>query len=105
VFLNDKPEMKLLQTADGQAFVSYLTDIFEKLNMLNKQLQGANKTLVDSKAKISGFIAFLQLCQKNVCMYMIGEGLIRPQHRDHLSSIVLHVKRMFQPKNLMNFIG
>jgi roadblock/LC7 domain-containing protein len=65
-FLNDKPEMKLIQTVDGQAFVSYLTDISEKLNMLNKQLQGANKTLVHTKAKTYGFIAFLQLCQKNV---------------------------------------
>jgi hypothetical protein len=65
-FFNDKPEMKLLQTFDGQAFVSYLTDIFEKLNMLNKQLQGANKTLVDTKVKTFGFIAFLHLCQKNV---------------------------------------
>jgi hypothetical protein len=46
--------------------VSYLTDIFEKLNMLNKQLRGANKTLVDAKAKIFGFIAFLQLCRNNI---------------------------------------
>lgn len=65
-FLNDKPEMEQLQTVDGQAFISYLTDIFEKLNILNKQLQGANKTLVEAKAKIFGFITFLQLCEKNV---------------------------------------
>jgi hypothetical protein len=71
-FLNDKPEIKLLQTADSQAFVSYLTDIFEKLNMLNKQLQGAN-TLVDTKAKAFGFIAFLQLCQKNVSAKKIDQ--------------------------------
>jgi roadblock/LC7 domain-containing protein len=65
-FLNDKSEMKLLQTVDDQAFVSYLTDIFEKLNVLNKQLQGANKTVVHAKAETFGIIAFLQLCQKNV---------------------------------------
>jgi hypothetical protein len=51
-FLNDKPEMKLLQKVDGQAFLSYLTDIFEKLNMLNKQLEGTNKTLVDAKPSL-----------------------------------------------------
>jgi hypothetical protein len=68
-FLNDKPELELLQTVDGQAFVGYLTEIFEKLNMLNKQLQGASKTLVYAKAKTFGFIAFLQLCQKNVSAY------------------------------------
>ena len=37
-FLNDKPEMKLLITVDGKAFVSYFADIFEILNMLNKLL-------------------------------------------------------------------
>ena len=44
-FLSDKPEMKHLLP------VIYLANIFEKLNMLNK-LQGTNKTLTDSKAKI-----------------------------------------------------
>ncbi|XP_014774615.2 SCAN domain-containing protein 3-like [Octopus bimaculoides] len=46
-FLSDKPEMKHLLTVDGKAFVSYLTDICEKLNMLNEQLQGSNKILID----------------------------------------------------------
>jgi hypothetical protein len=36
--LDDKLEIKLLQTVNGQAFVSCLTDIFENLNMLLKQL-------------------------------------------------------------------
>lgn len=65
-FLSDKPEMKHLLTVDGKAFMSYLADIFEKLNMLNKQLQGTNKTLVDAKAKIFGFITFTELCQKHI---------------------------------------
>ncbi|XP_026475540.1 protein ZBED8-like [Ctenocephalides felis] len=65
-FLNDKPEMKILLTIDGKAFVSYLTDIFEKLNILNKQLQGPNKTLVDAKAKIFGFITNIELYIKQV---------------------------------------
>ncbi|GFW85386.1 SCAN domain-containing protein 3 [Trichonephila clavipes] len=65
-FLNDKPEMKHLLTIDGKAFVSYLADIFEKLNILNKQLQGTNKTLVDAKAKIFGFITNIELCQKHI---------------------------------------
>ncbi|GFX20645.1 protein FAM200A [Trichonephila clavipes] len=64
-FLNDKPEMKHLLTIDGKAFVSYLTDIFEKLNILSKQLQGTNKTLVDAKARIFGFITNIELCQKH----------------------------------------
>ncbi|XP_038656942.1 zinc finger BED domain-containing protein 5-like [Scyliorhinus canicula] len=65
-FLSEKPEMKHLLTVDGKAFVSYLADIFEKLNVLNKQLQGTNKTLVDAKAKIFGFISFIELCQKHI---------------------------------------
>ncbi len=72
-FLNGKPEMNLLLTVDGKAFVSYLTDIFEKLNMLNKQLQGKNMTLVNSKSKIFGFITFLELSQKNVSSKIFGQ--------------------------------
>ncbi|GFX78160.1 uncharacterized protein TNCV_5135071 [Trichonephila clavipes] len=65
-FLNDKPEMKHLLTIDGKEFVSYLADIFEKQNILSKQLQGTNKTLVDAKAKICGFITNIELCQKHI---------------------------------------
>ncbi|GFX89261.1 SCAN domain-containing protein 3 [Trichonephila clavipes] len=57
-FLSDKPEMNPLKTVDGKAFVSYLTDIFEKL------LQCSNKTLVDAKTKIFGFVAFIEVGQK-----------------------------------------
>ncbi|XP_029635067.1 SCAN domain-containing protein 3-like [Octopus sinensis] len=59
-FLSDKPEMKHLLTVDGKAFVSYLTDIFEKLNMLNKKLQVSNKTLIDAKTKIFSFVTFIE---------------------------------------------
>jgi len=65
-FLNDKPEMKFLMTIDGKAYVSYLADIFEKLNVLNKQLQGPNKTLVDAKAKIFGFITNLECILEHI---------------------------------------
>ncbi|XP_053990033.1 SCAN domain-containing protein 3-like [Hylaeus volcanicus] len=65
-FLSDKPEMKYLLTIDGKAFVSYLADIFEKLNILNKQLQEPNKRLVDAKAKIFGFITNIELYQKYI---------------------------------------
>ncbi|XP_017888660.1 protein ZBED8-like [Ceratina calcarata] len=60
-FLGDKPEMKFLLTTDSKAYVSYLADIFDKLNILNKQLQGTNETLVDAKAKIFAFITNLEL--------------------------------------------
>ena len=66
VFLNNKSEMILLMTTDGKAYLSYLVDIFEKLCTLNKQLQGANATLCDAKAKIFGFATFLSLCRSNI---------------------------------------
>ena len=65
-FLKDKSEMTLLMTTDGKAYVSYLADIFEKLCSLNKQLQGADATLCDAKAKIFGFVIFLSLCRGNI---------------------------------------
>ena len=64
--LSDKPEMKHLITADGKASVNYLTDIFEKQNMLNRQLQGLNKALVDAKMKIFGLATFSEVCQKSI---------------------------------------
>ena len=44
-FLDDKPYMTLLLTVDDKALVSYLADIFEILNDLNKELQGTNMTI------------------------------------------------------------
>ena len=58
-FLSDNPKIKHLLTTDGKAFFSYLTHVFEKLNVLNKQLQGTNKTFVNAKAKTFGFISFI----------------------------------------------
>ncbi|XP_071037949.1 protein FAM200C-like [Parasteatoda tepidariorum] len=63
-FLSNKPEMKYHLTVDGKASVTYLADISVKLNILNKQPQGTNKTLIDAKAKIFGFITLIELCQK-----------------------------------------
>ncbi|XP_065671988.1 protein FAM200C-like [Hydra vulgaris] len=65
-FLSDKTEMQYLLTIDSKAYLSYLTDIFKKLNILNKELQGTNKTLVDAKAKIFGFITSIELFEKDV---------------------------------------
>ena len=43
-FLDDKPYMTLLLTVDGKALASCLANIFYKLNVLNKELQGTNMT-------------------------------------------------------------
>ena len=60
-FLSDKLEINFLLTSDGKAFVSYLADIFEKLNILNKELQGSKETLADENTKIFGFITNIDI--------------------------------------------
>ena len=62
-FISDKSEMKHMLTVDTKAFVSYLTYICEKLNILNKQLHASNKTLVDTMTKIFGFATFIEVCK------------------------------------------
>lgn len=46
--------------------VFYLSDIFEKLNLLNKQLQGKNSDLISSKGAITAFLRKLQLYKINI---------------------------------------
>ncbi|XP_067130994.1 zinc finger BED domain-containing protein 5-like [Centruroides vittatus] len=112
-FLIDKPEMKFLLTTNGKAYVSYLADIFEKLNILNKQLQGPSKTLVDAKAKIFGFVKNLELSQKhlsnrnfeqfhwlnkcNVSDFAILEVV------NHLNILITDFKERFADLKEMNF--
>ena len=54
----------------------YLANIFEELNILNKQLQATNKTLADAKAKIFGFITFIELCLRNIFVIKILKSFI-----------------------------
>ena len=58
--------MILLMTTDGKAYVSYLAHIFEELHSLDKQLQWANATFCNAKAKIFGFVTFLNLYRSNI---------------------------------------
>lgn len=46
--------------------VFYLSDIFEKLNLLNKQLQGKDSDLLASKGAITAFLRKLQLYKNNI---------------------------------------
>ena len=46
--------------------VFYLSDIFEKLNSLNKQLQGKDSDLISSKSAIAAFLRKLQLYKNNI---------------------------------------
>ena len=47
--------------------VFYLSDIFEKVNSLNRQLQGKDADLISSKDAIVAFLRKLQLYKNNLC--------------------------------------
>ena len=53
-------------TVEGKALASYFAGIFEKLYVLNKELQETNMTLVNSEARIFGFISCMELSQENI---------------------------------------
>ena len=51
-FGSDREVFQFLKSNDTRALICYLADVFGKLNGLNKELQGAQKTLMDCKTKI-----------------------------------------------------
>ena len=69
--ISDNDRTGVLRTQYGKSLTCYLAGNFGKLNILNKDLQGANATLLSAKTKISGFIAKLQLykCQISSGIY------------------------------------
>ena len=60
-FFRDSKHADFLKSAENKSLVCYLADIFFKLNLLNKDLQGGNTTLISARTKILGFIAKLPL--------------------------------------------
>ena len=55
-FVGGREEFQFLNSTESKALISYLADIFGKLNALNKELQGKQKTLMDCKTQIFAFI-------------------------------------------------
>ena len=55
-----REEFQFLKSSKSKALISYLADIFGKLNILNKELLGNKKTLMDYKTKIFGFVNILK---------------------------------------------
>ena len=71
-FGSDREVFHFLKSNDTKALICYLADVFGKLNRLNKELQGAQKTLMDCKTKICAFIMKLtfrrsQIESRNIC--------------------------------------
>ena len=65
-FLRDSKMTQFLNNADNKAMIFYLADIFAHLNLLNKDLQGKKKTLLDCKTHINGFISKLKFCSAQI---------------------------------------
>jgi len=55
-FGEEKVDFQFMKCKKAKALIFYLADIFGKLNVLNKELQGKQKTLIDCKTKIFAFI-------------------------------------------------
>ena len=65
---------KFLKSNDTKALICYLADVFGKLNGLNKELQDAQKILMDCGTKIHAFITKLtfwrsQIARRNICQF------------------------------------
>ena len=65
-FMGDAEQAMTLKNDRARAEVAYLTDIFVKLNVLNQELQGLNKTLLDAKTKVFGFVDKLRQMRREV---------------------------------------
>ena len=63
-----------MKRKETKGLISYLADIFAKLNVLSKELQSKQKTLIDCKTEIFGIISKLlffksQLSRKNFTQF------------------------------------
>ena len=55
-FGEENVDFQFMKCKKAKALIFYLADILGKLNVLNKELQGKQKTLIDCKTKIFAFI-------------------------------------------------
>ncbi|KAK2720842.1 hypothetical protein QYM36_004652, partial [Artemia franciscana] len=83
--------------------VFYLSDIFEKLDSLNKQLRGNDSNLISSKSAIAAFLRRLQLYKNNIwrrafeqfrCLACVSSGLqdedLRPTQDGYTDWVSIH---------------
>lgn len=68
IFLDEekRPEAEKFRDHLFVMKLSYLVDIFEKLNTLNLQLQGANTHILDTSDKVKAFCRKLELWSRNI---------------------------------------
>ena len=112
-FVGGREEFQFLNSSESKALISYLADIFGKLNALNKELQGKQKTLMDCKTQIFAFIDKLkyftaQISRKNFSGFThlgkceSSENIVRII-LEHLSKLVVELNSRFSDLKLIKF--
>ena len=100
-----REKFQFLKLSKSKALISYLADIFEKLNALNKELQGKEKTLMDCKTKIFAFVNKLnyfsdQIARQNFSTFtLLGKSKLTDNALQillkHLSNLVVELNSRF----------
>ena len=112
-FGSDREVFQFLKSNDTKALICYLEDVFGKLNELNKELQGAQKTLMDCKSKICTFITKLtfwrsQIARRNICQFT-HLGQCEPSDEalriisEHLAKLSQELNGKYTDLKLMTF--
>uniref|UniRef100_A0A5S6QPT5 Uncharacterized protein n=1 Tax=Trichuris muris TaxID=70415 RepID=A0A5S6QPT5_TRIMR len=72
---------------DAKADIFYLADIFRKLNLLNKALQGKDSDLISSKSAVVSFV------KKAIAGILKDENLLA--YVSHLKQVIEDMKERF----------
>lgn len=121
-FLRDKKQpnwVENLQCPDWLARLCYMCDIFERLNVLNRSLQGKDSNLMEFNDKISAFMATLTLLKDKVAQRRFtlfprlvefieeNEGFdvdtIVDDITEHLKALHAHFKAFFPDLDVQSF--
>ena len=110
---NPRDEFAFLHAEETRTLVSYMADIFGKLNQLNAELQGRNKTLLDCKSKISAFIGKLKFWRSQIGRNIFAQFThlqeievsddCRLVITDHLNRLITNMSERFEDLINMEF--
>ena len=112
-FVGGCEEFEFLKSSESKALISYLADIFGKLNVLNKELQGKEKTPTNCKTKIFSFVNklkyfFAQIARQSFSGFpLLGKS--KPTDNTlqiilkHFSNLFFELNSRFSDLKLMKF--
>lgn len=109
----DHELFQFLKSEEARYLICYLADIFGKLNVLNEALQGSNKTMMDCKTKICGFISKLTFWRSQISrgnfsqfahlsQYQVSDNAVEIINR-HLSALSDDFNSRFSDLKSMKF--